>query len=364
MSWRPNPMDDFIVHQAPLPIDRPVDSDRHFNDGYWFGFYTDGIYCFCGLRAHPNNNVMDGYAGAVADGEQRTVRFSRALRPRTGELAVGPLRIDILEPLERLRLRLGANEVGVEWDVELTALGLWGEDRAQQFRHGVVLNDVLRYTGVCRPAGWVTLDGREIAIDDSWGAARDHSWGMRSTMGPRTPLGGVGGRPRDPRATRFWVPFTCGEQIGFFHGHEDGEGSVLDFDGSVRHGDREIVLAALRHDFEYHPGTNIVQAGRFVLVGTDGEELDYEFEVCCEGVHPQGFGYNQGWSDGGNPGVWRGDEVEESSRRDVRDPAAKPFADHLPEARRIGATEFAARLGGPDGTRGMAMIEHMVYGKH
>jgi hypothetical protein len=36
----------------------------------------------------------------------------------------------------------------------------------------------------------------------------------------------------------------------------------------------------------------------------------------------------------------------------------------LPEARRLGATEFAARLGGPDGTRGMAMIEHMVYPNH
>ncbi len=57
MAWRINAWDDFPVHQGPLPVDRPLNSDRHFNDGYWFGFYTDGLYAFCGMRLHPNNNV-------------------------------------------------------------------------------------------------------------------------------------------------------------------------------------------------------------------------------------------------------------------------------------------------------------------
>lgn len=365
MAWRINAWDDFPVHQGPLPVDRPLNSDRHFNDGYWFGFYTDGLYAFCGMRLHPNNNVIDGYAGIVAGGEQRAVRFSRALRPDTGELEVGPLRIEIIKPLATQRLILHADDdIGISWDVEMSALGLWGEDRAQQLRHGVVLNDVLRYTGVCEPTGWVSVDGQRTRVGPGWGGGRDHSWGIRSTMGPRTPLGGTLDDARDPRAIRLWVPFRCGDQVGFFHGHEDVDGEVLDFDGSVRGPAGELELTGVRHQFEYHPGTTIVKAGAFTLLGVDGEQLDYEFEVCCEGVHPQAFGYNQGWSDAMNPGVWRGPEARESSRFDVTEPGSRPFGAHLPERRRLGATEFAARLRGPDGREGIAMVEHMVYGPY
>ncbi|HEY4099235.1 MAG TPA: hypothetical protein VGM33_27170, partial [Baekduia sp.] len=334
-----------------------------FNDGYWFAFYTEGHYAFMGMRMHPNNNVLDGYAGMVVGGEQRAVRFSRALRPRANELQVGPLRIEIVEPLKVQRVTLGPNEQGLEWDVHLTAETLWTEDRALQHRHGVVLNDVLRYTGVCRPAGWMSVDGARTEVDD-WHAARDHSWGIRSSMGPRTPLGGVLDEARDPRAIRIWIPFRCGTQVGFVHGHEDVDGNVLDFAGEIRDGDRTITLASMRHAFEYVPGSRRLKAGTYTLVATDGTEYDYTFEVVCEGVHPQAFGYNQGWSDGASPGVWRGPEVVESSRHDVTDPNAKPFGAHLPRRRRLGATEFAARLHGPGGATGMAMVEHMVYGTY
>ncbi len=359
MTWRLNKFDDFLVHQNATPIDIPATSDRHFNDGYWFCFYSGKAYAFMGLRVHPNNNVMFAYAGVVTGGEQRGVRMSRALRPETGDTTVGPLTIKVIEPLERQRLVLAPNDIGVEWDVTMDVLGLWTEDRANQYRHGVLLNDVLRYTGVCEPSGTITIDGETHDVT-GWGGARDHSWGVRSTMGPRTPLGGTLDEARDPRAIRIWIPFKCGEEVGFFHTHEDAEGEVLDFEGSIRRGDEEIVLAAIRHRFEYHPDTRMVRAGTYTLIAADGREFDYEFEVVADGVHPQGFGYNQGWSDGQAPGVWRGPEVEESSRHDVSDPSAKPFAEHLPERRRLGATEFGARLKGPGG-EGWGMVEHVVY---
>jgi hypothetical protein len=363
MAWNLNPLDDYAVHQTAAPVDSPVSSDRHFNDGYWFAFYTEGHYAFMGMRMHPNNNVLDGYAGIISGGEQRAVRFSRALRPNVNELEVGPFRIEIVEPLKIQRVRLAANDQGIEWDVQMTAYGLWTEDRALQHRHGVVLNDVLRYTGVCQPSGWVSIDGERQRVDD-WYGARDHSWGIRSTMGPRTPLGGVLDEARDPRAIRIWIPFRCGDQVGFVHGHEDADGKTLDFGGSIREGEREIEITGIRHDFEYHPGSRRLKAGRYTLLDVDGGEHDYEFEVVCEGVHPQAFGYNQGWSDGANPGVWRGPEVQESSRFDVTDPNSKPFGAHLPPRRRLGATEFASSLKGPDGRTGMAMVEHMVYGTY
>jgi hypothetical protein len=156
---RLNPFDDFLIHQAATSVDVPATTDPHFNDGYWFGFHTHGRYAFMGLRVHPNNNVIDGYAGMVVDGEQRSLRFSRALRPRTNELSVGPLRIEVVEPLQVQRITLGPNDMRLEWDVRMDAYGLWPEARHLQHRHGVVLNDLLRYTGVCQASGWASVDG-------------------------------------------------------------------------------------------------------------------------------------------------------------------------------------------------------------
>ncbi|HEY4279602.1 MAG TPA: hypothetical protein VGM91_15365 [Conexibacter sp.] len=364
MRWQINPHDDFPFHQAAQPIDVPVQSDRHFNDGYWFSFYTAGTYAFCGLRLHPNSNVIDGYAGAIHGGVQRNVRFSRALRPRTNDLAVGPFRLEIIEPMRRQRLVLGPNDSGVELDVEVSVRAVWPESRHLQHRHGVVLNDLLRYTGVTRVRGWLSIDGERIAVDD-WHGARDHSWGIRASMGPRTPLGGVVAEPRDPRALRIWIPFECGDELGFFHMHEDADGNVLDFEGEIVAPDGSVTeLAAARHAFVYEPGSRRVSSGAFTLVEQGGAERDYAFEIVCEPAHPQGFGYTFGWSDGGNPGVWRGAEAIEADRWDVTDPTKAPGGDHLPPARRLGGTEFAATLRGPGDTAGMAHVEHMVYGTY
>jgi hypothetical protein len=363
MEWRINPFDDFLVHQAPHPIDRPITADRHFNDGYWFGFYTEGHYAFSGLRVHPNNNVMDGYAGMVTGGEQRNVRFSRAYRPRTDEFAAGPYKVEILEPMKRARLTLGPSEIGIEWDVEIEVLGAWPESRHLQFRHGVALNDVLRYTAVTQPSGWVRIDGKEYDVAD-WYGARDHSWGIRSSMGPRTPLGGVLDEARDPRAIRIWVPFRTERQFGFFHSHEDADGNVLDFEGLIHEGDRVIELASVSHQFRYHEGSRRLSGGEYTLLDSDGGEHHHEFEVCCEGVHPQGFGYNQGWFDGMGPGNWRGESAEESDRFDATDPNSSPAGRHLPPSRRLGATEFAATLKTSTGGDGMGMVEHAIYGTY
>ena len=65
MDWRINAFDDFPFHQAISPIDVPQQAHPRFNDGYWFGFYREGVYAFCGLRLFPNTNVMDAYGSLV-----------------------------------------------------------------------------------------------------------------------------------------------------------------------------------------------------------------------------------------------------------------------------------------------------------
>jgi hypothetical protein len=357
--------DDYPFHQAVGSVATPVTSDSHFNDGYYFAWYRPGEHWFCGLRVHPNNNVMDGYAGVVRGGEQRSIRVSRALHPDYDHLEVGPLKVAILEPMQRQRITLADNESALSFAVEVTATAPPHTEHGHtQYRHGRLLNHLIRYTQLGRAFGSVTADGTSQEVAD-WHSCRDHSWGIRSTMGPYVPIGGIEGRDVDPRAIRIWIPFETDSHSGFFHTHEDAEGQPLDFEGRLDFADgTSKPLTAVRHAFRYHEGSQRLSHGSFTLIDGDGEEHAYDFAASADPAHPQGFGYTRGWSDGGQPGVYRGEYAEEVERFRTDDPARALGPDHVPEGRRLGGTEFTSTITGPEGTQGMAHIEHMIYGKY
>lgn len=362
-SFELSPQDDLPFHQAPTPLHVPSTSDPHYQDGYYFACYRPGAHVFCGLRLHPNTNVLDGYAGIVTAGEQRDVRVARALLPRYSELAVGPLALEVLEPMRRQRLTLGDNPTGLAFDLTFAASAPeFVETPRPQYRFGRLYNHVLRYSQPCRATGHLRLDGARIDVE-GWFGARDHSWGIRSTMGPHVALGGVGSgfTDVDERALRLWVPFEVGGRAGFFHTHEDAGGRTLDFEGRIHEGPRVVELSGVRHELRYAEGTRRLVGGAFDLRTRDRADQRYTFAVVCDPAHPQGFGYARGWCDGGQPGVYRGTEHLEHDRFRVDDPARQLGPEHVPAQRRLGGTEFAAELTGPDGTKGMAHVEHMIY---
>jgi hypothetical protein len=77
---RLSPFDDYPFHQVPTPFATVATTDAHYNDGYWFAFYTADWYFCTGLRLHPNVNVMDGWATVAHADRQRAVRASRSDR--------------------------------------------------------------------------------------------------------------------------------------------------------------------------------------------------------------------------------------------------------------------------------------------
>jgi hypothetical protein len=184
-------------------------------------------------------------------------------------------------------------------------------------------------------------------------------------MGPHVPIKGTERVEPDPRAIRIWVPFEVDDHFGFFHMHEDRAGRILDFEGRLDFEDGHSVnLVAARHALRYHHGTRRLMGGSWILEDESGQSREYEFEVSCDPAHPQGFGYTRGWSDGGQPGVYRGSLVSEDDRFRVDDPAKALGPDHVPESRRLGGTEFTTLVAGPGGARGMAHFEHMIYGAY
>ncbi|MGB3446320.1 MAG: hypothetical protein WBA48_06455 [Xanthobacteraceae bacterium] len=360
--------DEYPFHQHPTPFHIPYTSDVHFNDGYFCAAFAHDWYVVSGIRLHPNMNVMDGFAAVARKGEQRVFRASRALRPNASELAIGPLRIDIRVPMQEVEISLDPGHADFSFSLGFRARAQPFVEAPYQFRkHGHLIHDLIRYTQICSATGSVTCDGETVAAQD-WQAIRDHSWGVRSGMGPATPHGG-GKREEDEidhRRFRIWSPFALDGYTGFFNTHEDEDGKVLDFEGGIDMPDgQRIKLTGVRHRLEYAPGTRNVIGGTFSLRDVNDRWRDYRVEAAGTPADVQGLGYYGGWNDGGSAGVYRGiGPVIETDRYPSSAAGGKTGLLRLPETKRLGPTEFPCVMIGPDGERGMAHFEQHIFGSY
>ncbi len=360
--------DEYPFHQNPTPFDIPATSDVHFNDGYFCSAFAADCYVVAGIRLHPNMNVMDGFAGLSRGGEQRVLRVSRALRPRSQDLEVGPLRIEIRRPLQEVVLTLHRNEGSFDFELTFNALRPpFMEEPYRNRKYGRLIHDMVRYTQVCRATGRVQCDGEAITAE-RWHAIRDHSWGVRSGMGPITRHGGIERDESeiDRRRFRMWVPFEVDGHSGFFNTHEAEDGTILDFEGRLDFADgTQAKLVEVRHRLEHAPGTKNVVGGTFALLDAAGTWREYRIEAAGTPADVQGLGYYGGWRDGGSAGVYRGaGPVVEIDRYPSASALGKTGLLSLPEAKRLGPTEFPCFLTGPDGARGMAHVEQHVFGSY
>jgi len=114
--------DDYPIHQTPEPLARPVTSDLNHYDRYFFnGATADGSLVFgVALGLYPNRQVIDGAFSVVVDGEQLSVHAS-ARCPRDRATAVGPITVEIVEPLRVLRVVVDAEAHGLRADLTFTA---------------------------------------------------------------------------------------------------------------------------------------------------------------------------------------------------------------------------------------------------
>src|ERR1043165_4445090 len=94
--------DDYPVHQLPEPI-ATSGTDRNFYDRYFFNGYTpDGAVFFAvALGVYPHLNVMDAAFSVIRAGVQHNLRASRLLNMERMDTAVGPIAVEVIEPLDR-----------------------------------------------------------------------------------------------------------------------------------------------------------------------------------------------------------------------------------------------------------------------
>jgi hypothetical protein len=183
------PQDDLIGHQLPTTFDQLDNSDPAWMERLWYtGHPAPGgeVIFDIGLGYHPNRNVMDAFAGVAVPGRQWNFRASRRLRQSGGPgpltTTVGPLCIEVLEGLKHHRLRLGANDSGIRFEIEFHGTLNPHEEKAHlRRRDGRVTENMARAQQLGRYVGWLEFGGRRVEIG-SWLGQRDHSWGVRAEM--------------------------------------------------------------------------------------------------------------------------------------------------------------------------------------
>ena len=99
--------DDFPIHQTSEPI-AFAGTDRNFYDRYFFNGYAPDGGGFFGLAfgVYPHLDVADAHFSFTRDGRQYSLHASTELNMERLALRVGPIAIEVIEPLQKLKVTI------------------------------------------------------------------------------------------------------------------------------------------------------------------------------------------------------------------------------------------------------------------
>ena len=115
------PLDDTLLHQAPTTFDHAVTSDHRFFDRWAVGIQHPVASVIYGMANYKNTDVCDGFLCVQVGNRQLNLRLTRPLRPDFS-MRVGPLRIELLEPLWAHRVILDRHD-GSDLSCDITWTG-------------------------------------------------------------------------------------------------------------------------------------------------------------------------------------------------------------------------------------------------
>jgi hypothetical protein len=337
----------------------PVTGDRGFYDRCYFnGFDRAGdILLVTGLGVYPNLGVIDAYASVKQGSRVVSVHASDALGDNRMAQSVGPYRIEVIEPLQKIRLVCDGDDLGVGFDIT------WdGSFPAQQEPQHIVRNgtklmlDGCRFTQVGTWTGELRVEGRRIDVrPDRWVGARDRSWGIRP-VGEKEPPG----RWAAENTGGMWwlyVPLRFDDFGIIVIAQEEADGTrVLNdarriFPASTGRAAEQLGWPEV--DITYRSGTRHPERAVIHLTDRNRKPLELEIETLFEMPLGPGTGYG---GDEWTHGKWMGRGWTEGVAHDWSEPALAartPFMlhDHIGHATL-------------DGAEGWGLFEHASIGRH
>lgn len=360
------PLDDFPYHQAPLFMDQVASSDRNFYDRYYFNGHdrTGEMMLMSGFGIYPNLGVIDAFICVKVGDRQHTVRVSDAYDgDRT--TSVGPYRIEVIEPLQTLRIVSATDDAGI--GVDITWHGAF--DVVDEIPHQVRVNgkliiDAQRFAQVGSWTGEIRVDGQTITLDpEVWTGTRDRSWGIRP-VGESEPAGRWG-EEGDPAYGFWWtyLPFRFDDFTVVIIAQEDGKG-IRTLNDAVRvwgpNSERgHELLGFPEFRYTYRSGTRQVERVDITMRDADGTPMTMVAESLGFIALNAGPGYS------GDPewghGQWRGRDWVNGTTIDLNDPEVQG---RLP----FGVVDNIGRavITEADGTtyEGWGLLEHGCIGAH
>ncbi|CKU53312.1 Uncharacterised protein [Mycobacterium tuberculosis] len=196
------PLDEYPLHQLPQPIAWPGSSDRNFYDRSYFNAHdrTGNIFLITGIGYYPNLGVKDAFVLIRRADIQTAVHLSDAIDSDRLHQHVNGYRVEVVEPLRKLRIVLDETE-GVAADLTWEGLFDVVQEQPHVLRSGNrVTLDAQRFAQLGTWSGRIVVDGERIAVDPAtWLGSRDRSWGIRPVGEPEP-----AGRPADPPFEGMW----------------------------------------------------------------------------------------------------------------------------------------------------------------
>ncbi len=296
--------DDYAIHQTSQPIVHTASSDRFTYDRYWYnGHAKDGSFYFgVALCRYPNLGIMDCSLSLAIDGHQYAFHGSRRAPQEPTDTTVGPFALQILEPMGRHRVVIGANETGIECDLVFTPRTACIEEGHQTLmneRHVVMDSTRLDQFGYWE--GEIRYDGKMLKVDgrNTFGL-KDRSWGIRPVGDAYT-----GGAPLDAfQAIHFcWAPIHWEDHCSLAGLFEDGEGkqwhadqaflplySAMDSIPGTTDPDGKVWQGKIGCELQLIPGTRRAQSAVITMNDQSGETREISLEPVL--VHRmKGLGY-------------------------------------------------------------------------
>lgn len=308
------PFDDFPIHQTPEPVALYGAPSRNAYDRYFFNGYTDdGLLFFAvAMGLYPNRQVIDASISVLADGVQHSLHASGRM-PLDRSTEIGPIRVEVVDPLQTLRIVVDAPDRGFAADLTFSARTPAVEEPRFTHRPGPLLT--FDYTRMSQWGSWggtVSAGGvdHDLTERDVLGC-RDRSWGIRP-VGERDAGGAPGAAPQ---FFWLWAPINFDDRCTHFDSNEfaDGRpwhraGSIIEVCDPPEAASREAAdkvepMRDATWSVDWAPGTRRARSATIELQPWRGEPERIELEPITT-FQMLGLGYlHPQW----NHGAWHGE---------------------------------------------------------
>jgi hypothetical protein len=293
--------DESFNHQIVNTFAAVATPERAWTEKAWFTMMRkDGsLQANFGLGKYANRNIVDGFAGVQIGTRQMTVRASRLLSSAPESTVVGPLRYEVVKPLEAIRLTLAENAAQpLRFDLTFHAtMPGFFENRDVVIHDGRAASDVIRFHQAGTVSGWIEIDGERHEVNpDDWYGFRDRSWGVREHVGldpaDLVPAnhGATGGSKAGAAYHFNWLvskidrPDGTSYDLAYYFRDFGGEGPPQFFSGYINESDgRQIPILHLYPEIDYRASDRGAMRGTVTAIiagkGKSVEERIFEIEA-------------------------------------------------------------------------------------